>query len=106
MLLTDMLSWALLVAGGAFIFLGGLGALRLPDFYTRMHAAGLTDTMGTLLVLLGCALQAGGGLAVFKLATVALFLLLTSPTSAYALANAARLSGLRPQPGDGAGETR
>ena len=45
-LIIDSLSWALLLLGGGFVFVGGIGALRLPNFYTRMHAASLTDTMG------------------------------------------------------------
>jgi multicomponent Na+:H+ antiporter subunit G len=96
-LVLDVLSWALLLAGGAFIFTGGVGALRMPDFYTRMHAASLTDTLGTLLTLLGLILQAGITLSAAKLLAIMLFLLLTAPTAAYALANAARLSGLAPE---------
>ncbi|MCB1661806.1 MAG: monovalent cation/H(+) antiporter subunit G [Pseudomonadales bacterium] len=93
----DALSWTLLVAGGAFVFIGGLGALRLPSFYTRMHAASLTDTMGTILILVGIMLQAGLSLATVKLAAILGFLLLTGPTASYALANAALLSGLKPE---------
>ena len=92
--LTDIASWVLLMAGGFFVFVGGLGALRMPDLYTRMHAAGITDTLGTILVLAGVILQSGLSLAMVKLLAIGLFLLLTSPTAAYALANAARLSGL------------
>ena len=93
----DALSWILLTAGGAFIFVGGLGALRLPDFYTRMHAASLTDSMGSILILLGIMLQAGWSLAAVKLLAILAFLLLTGPTASYALANSALLSGLRPE---------
>ena len=92
----DMLSWVLLAAGGAFVFIGGLGALRLPDFYSRMHAASLTDGMGTILILLGIVLQAGWSLAAIKLLAILAFLLLTGPTASYALANAAVLSGVEP----------
>lgn len=95
-LLLDIASWVLLITGGAFVFIGGVGALRMPDFYTRMHAASLTDTLGTILVLTGIILQAGLTLATIKLVAIMVFLLLTSPTAAYALANAARLSGLAP----------
>lgn len=95
-LLLDAASWLLLVAGGAFVFIGGIGALRMPDVYTRLHAAGLTDTMGTILVLGGLVLQAGWTLAALKIAAILVFLLLTSPTAAYALANAARLAGIPP----------
>ncbi|MEX0707716.1 MAG: monovalent cation/H(+) antiporter subunit G [Woeseia sp.] len=94
--LLDILSWALLVVGGAFVFVGGVGALRMPDFYTRMHAASLTDTLGTILVLTGLMLQSGISLATAKLLAIMMLLLFTAPTAAYALANAARLSGLKP----------
>lgn len=93
----DIASWVLLLTGAAFIFIGGVGALRMPDFYTRMHAASLTDTLGTLLTLLGLVLQAGLTLSTVKLLAIMLFLLLTAPTAAYALANAARLAGLVPE---------
>jgi multicomponent Na+:H+ antiporter subunit G len=93
----DIASWALLIGGGAFILIGGIGALRLPTLYARMHAASLTDSMGTLLVLSGLILQAGLSLATAKLAAILIFMLLTGPTASYALANAALLSGRRPQ---------
>jgi len=92
----DALSYLLLLGGGAFVLIGGIGLLRMPDLYTRMHAASLTDTMGTLLVLTGIMLQAGISLATIKLAAIGLFLLLTSPTATYALSNAALMSGVRP----------
>ena len=96
-LLVDVLSWALLLAGGFFVLVGGVGALRMPEFYTRMHAASLTDSMGSILILAGIMLQAGISLATIKLATILIFLMLTGPTATYALANAALVSGLRPK---------
>ncbi len=96
-LVADILSWILLVAGGAFVFTGGIGALRMPDLYTRMHAASLTDTLGTILVLVGVVVQAGFSLASVKLLAILAFLLLTTPSAAYALANAARLAGIAPE---------
>lgn len=96
-MLIDTLSWVLLTAGGIFVFIGGLGALRMPNLYTRMHAASLTDSMGAVLVLGGIMLQAGMTLATIKLAAILLFLLLTSPTASNALASAAILSGLQPK---------
>jgi multicomponent Na+:H+ antiporter subunit G len=92
----DLMSWVLLTLGGACVFIGGLGALRLPGFYNRIHAASLTDTMATLLIFSGIMLQAGLSLATLKLFAIMLFLLLTGPTATYALANAALLSGLKP----------
>ena len=95
----DILSWIMLTAGGAFVFIGGLGALRMPNLYTRMHAASLTDTMAAVLILGGIMLQAGATLASIKLAAILLFLLITSPTASNALASAAILSGLQPDEG-------
>ena len=94
-LLLDIASWALLSIGGAFVFIGGVGALRMPDLYTRMHAASLTDSMGAVLVIVGVMLQAGASLAAVKLAAILLFLLLASPTASNALASAALLAGIR-----------
>lgn len=96
-MIVEVLSWILLISGGAFVFIGGVGALRMPDFYTRLHAASLTDSLGTILVLSGVALQAGLSLATLKLLSILVFLMLTSPTATYALANAARFAGLLPQ---------
>ena len=92
----DILSWVLLTGGGISVLIGGVGALRMPDLYTRMHAASVTDSMGSILVLGGIMLQAGLSLATIKLAAILLFLLLTSPTSSNALASAALLAGTRP----------
>ena len=93
----DVLSWLLLCLGGAFVAIGGIGALRLPNFYTRLHAASLTETMATILIFVGMILQAGLSLAAIKLAAIMVFLLLTAPTASYALANAALQSGMRPE---------
>ncbi len=98
--LIDALSVLLLTAGGAFVLIGGIGALRLPNLYTRMHAASLTESMATLLIFPGIMLQAGLSLATIKLFAIMLFLLLTGPTASYALANAALLSGVKPGDAD------
>ena len=95
----DILSWILLCLGGSFVLIGGIGVLRLPSFYTRLHAASLTETMATLLIFAGMMLQAGLSLATLKLAAIMVFLLLTGPTASYALANAALQSGMRPKAG-------
>lgn len=95
-MIVDVVSFILLTAGGVCVFVGGVGILRMPDFYTRMHAASITDTAGLGLVVFGLVLQAGWSLALVKLVTILVFLFVTSPTAAYALANAAMLSGHRP----------
>ncbi len=95
-LLLDGLSWILLTLGGFAVLIGGIGALRMPDLYTRMHAASVTDSLGAILVIFGIMLQSGVSLATVKLGAILLFLLLTSPTSSNALASAALLAGTRP----------
>jgi len=94
--LLDVLSWLLLSVGGLFVFVGGLGALRMPDLYTRMHAASVTDSIAPILIIGGIMLQAGWSLASIKLAAIMLFLLLTGPTASNALASAALLAGKNP----------
>jgi len=95
----DILSWICLVAGGALGIVGGIGIHRFPDFYSRLHSAGVTDTLCAMLILLGLGLQAGWSIAAFKLALIFMFLFFTSPTASHALANAALHSGLQPRLG-------
>ena len=99
-MILDILSWACLVAGGALGIVGGIGIHRFPDFYSRLHAVGITDTLCAILILLGLGLQAGWSLAAFKLALIFAFLFFTSPTASHALANAAWHSGLQPDQGN------
>jgi len=85
------------ITGGVFfVFAGTLGVLRLPDFFSRIHAAGMTDTLGVELILLGLIIQTGWSLLSLKFLLVGFFLLLTSPTATHAMANAAYHSGLKP----------
>lgn len=93
--IVDIASWLLMTSGGLFALVGGIGALRMPDLYTRMHAASITDSIAPMLIISGIVLQAGFTLASIKLVAVLLFLLLTGPTATNALASAALLSGNR-----------
>lgn len=97
----DALSWACLLAGGFFCAVGAIGLLRMPDFYTRMHAASVTDTLGAGLILLGLMLQAGLTLTGAKLAMIGLLVFFASPTASHALAKAALSRGLKPMLSDG-----
>jgi multicomponent Na+:H+ antiporter subunit G len=82
--------------GLVFVLAGAIGVIRMPDFYTRMHAAGVTDTLGAELIIFGLMLQAGLTVLTAKLALVGLLLFLTSPTSTHAIANAAHKAKLKP----------
>ena len=86
-----------LLGGAFFVLVGGIGIIRLPDFYTRLHGAGVTDTLGAGLVLLGLMILAGLSLTTIKLLMILLFLFVTSPTSCHALAQSARARGLKPK---------
>ncbi len=97
-MLLDLLTFVLLALGAVFILIGGVGVLRMPDLYTRLHAAGITDTLGAGLVLVGLMFQGGWSLVTVKLMLILLFLELTSPTSTHALAKAALLDADNPQP--------
>ena len=92
----DALSWLFLVAGGIFCVVGAVGLLRMPDFYTRVHAASVVDTLGAGLMLIGLMLQAGLTLIGAKLVVLGLLLLVASPTGTHALVRAALLRGVQP----------
>ena len=94
--LLDAASWICLVSGGAFCMIGAIGMVRMPDLYTRMHAASVTDTLGAGLVLLGLILQAGVTLVAAKLVIIGALILFTSPTASHALARAAFVRGIEP----------
>ncbi len=94
-LLIEILSWIFLLLGSFFVFASTIGLLRLPDFFTRLHAASLADTLGCFLIVLGLILQAGFTLVSVKLILIVVFILFTSPAATYALANAAIHGGLK-----------
>ena len=104
MILIDILSWILLLGGGIFVLISTVGMLRFPDFFTRLHAASIADTLGTLLVLLGLILQAGFDLISIKLLLIFFFITFTTPTAAHALAKAALHGNL--QPGESCSDER
>lgn len=95
-LAADLTSWTCIVVGSLFGAIGGIGIHRFPDFFTRLHAAGVTDTMGAVLILVGLMVQAGLTLIAVKLFLILGFLMFTSPTATHALAKAAIHGKLRP----------
>jgi|GEM_PF-180110 len=87
---------ALALTGAVFSAAGSIGVLRFPDFYTRMHSASVTDTLGATLVLFGLMLIGGWSLVSFKLLCIWIFFMFTSPTASNAAANGAMKAGLEP----------
>jgi multicomponent Na+:H+ antiporter subunit G len=104
-LVVDIVSWALLLAGGAFCIIGMIGLHRMPDLYTRMHAASVTESLGAILMTLGMVVQAGFTLLALKLIVILLLILLVGPAVTHALAKAALARGLTPVLADKGGES-
>jgi len=92
----ELLRWSCLLAGGFFCIVGGIGLIRMPDFYTRMHAASVTETLGAGLILLGLMIEGGISLVTAKLLMIGLLIFFTSPAATHAIAKAALLRGLQP----------
>jgi len=95
--IVDGISWIFLLMGSFLCLTGAAGLLRFPDFFTRIHAASITDTLGASLILIGLMLQAGWGLVFAKLMLILLFSLLAGTTASHAMAKAALKSGMKPQ---------
>ena len=92
----QVLSWAFLLSGSFFAIVGGIGIVRMPEFYSRLHGGGITDTLGAALIIFALMFQTGLTLATVKLAMILFFLLVVSPSSCHALAKSAVNQGLKP----------
>ncbi len=90
----DVVSGVFLVAGALFTLTGAVGLLRFPDFYTRIHAGGITETVGAGFILVGLLLRVDAWSVGVRLVVILAFLLLTSPTATHVLAQAARRDGV------------
>jgi multicomponent Na+:H+ antiporter subunit G len=93
-MILETLSTILLILGTFFSVTGVLGLFKFPDFFTRVHSASITDSIATLLIILGLILLTDFGLVAVKLLFILVFILLTSPTASHALAKSARHGGL------------
>ena len=96
MIVLDIITWILLMLGAFFAIVGAYGIVRLPEFFSRLHGGGITDTLGAGLILIGLFFQADDFLVFGKLVMILFFLLVTSPTSCHALAKSALAQGLKP----------
>ena len=92
----NALSWVCILAGSAFVVIGAVGLVRMPDLYTRMHAASVTDTLGAGLLFAGLMLQAGLGLVTLKLLFLLALFFFTGPVATHALAQVALHAGVKP----------
>jgi multicomponent Na+:H+ antiporter subunit G len=92
-MITDVLSVVFILGGGFFLLVSTTGLLRLPDFLSRAHAVGKSDTLGSLLVLIGLAIHNGLALDSAKIFLIVLFIAVTNPTGIHTLARAALRAG-------------
>ena len=87
---------AFIIIGLAFDFFGCLGLVRFPDVYTRLQASAKCITLGTCGILFGLFLFKGFSVTGVKALLCIVFIILTAPVSAHALARGAYLSGTKP----------
>lgn len=95
-----IVSWAFILCGCVFVLSGAVGIIRMPDLYTRLHAASITDTGGAIFISIALVIQSlfvfGNTMAAIKVVLILFFTLFTAPTASHALAKTALLSGLIP----------
>lgn len=96
MVAIDIIAIIFISLGVFVLIVGTIGLLRLPDFYTRMHAIGKCDTLGLAMVLVGLALYEGLTLLSAKLLLIAVFLFIANATATHAITRAAMKAGMVP----------
>ena len=94
--ISETLSIIFMCIGTFFMLSGSLGILRMPDFFTRLHPAGVTDSMGAPMILLGVIVHYGFSLVSAKIFFIILLLLLANPTATHTLAQTALVAKLKP----------
>lgn len=95
-----------LILGCIVIVVASLGVIRLPDFYTRTHAAGKVDTLGQMFIVLGLVTYSGFTLVSLKLLIILALIFMINPTASHFLGKAAFISGLKPWINAGKTKTR
>lgn len=95
-LFVGLLSDLCLLLGGLLCLTGGVGLLRLPDFYTRLHAASVTESLVVTFLILGVILDTGWSLDTIKLLSIIVIMLVASPSITHALCRAAAHGGQKP----------
>ncbi|MBN8828651.1 MAG: monovalent cation/H(+) antiporter subunit G [Sphingobacteriia bacterium] len=97
MIIVEYLANILILTGTIICLIGSIGLIKLPDFYTRLHAAGVIDSLGTVLIILGVAFKHGFSIFSLKIILLGIFAFITIPTNTHALAKAAFIGGLKPE---------
>ena len=92
----NLVSSVFILVGSLSIIVGLLGVYRMPDFFTRLHAASIIDTLGAMLILFGLIMYHGISIVSVKLFLILVFILITTPTAAHALAKSALHGNLKP----------
>ncbi|MGA9456480.1 MAG: monovalent cation/H(+) antiporter subunit G [Pseudolabrys sp.] len=92
----EFASWVLILLGSFFTIVGAFGIVRMPEIFTRMHAASVTDTLGIGFLILGMGLQAGFDLVTLKLVFLLALFFFTGPVVTHALAQACLHEGIKP----------
>ncbi|SMN11997.1 Na(+) H(+) antiporter subunit G [uncultured Candidatus Thioglobus sp.] len=88
-MLLNVIGGISLLLGAVFLMIGSIGLLRLPDFFTRLHAASIIDTLGCILIAFGLILHADTSIVIFKLFAIVSLIILAGPVATHALAKAA-----------------
>ncbi|NMX20884.1 cation:proton antiporter [ANME-1 cluster archaeon GoMg4] len=92
----DIIATVFMAGGAFFMITGAVGLLRFPDFYTRLHATGKCDTLGEVLIIVGCMIYQGWSFLTLKLLFLSLFIFIVNPTGTHAIMKAAYVTGLKP----------
>ena len=96
MTIADIIAVIFICSGCFFFMTGSIGILRFPDFYTRMHATGKSDTLAVLLCLFGLAIHQGFTFDSMKLLLIAIFVFFANPTGTHSICRAAFRCGVKP----------
>ncbi|MEO1206941.1 MAG: monovalent cation/H(+) antiporter subunit G [Pseudomonadota bacterium] len=92
----EIISWVFILGGSFFVLVGALGFIRMPDVYTRMHAASVIETLGAGMLITGMLIQAPNMIVAFKLIIVAALFFFFGPVASHAIAQAALTAGVTP----------
>lgn len=105
-MIIDILSDICLLLGGVFTLTGAIGLLRLPNFYTRLHAASVTESLAAPLLIIGIILDTGFTLDSAKLILIIVIMVVSNPTITHALCRAAAIGGNTPEVGESHTQTK